>query len=305
MNGSCDGPATTAYRYCEFVTRRQARNFAYGIRLLPPPRRRAVAALYAFARRVDDTGDGELPLGEKRARLAQDRKLLHRLRSGRVDALDTDPVAVALADACHRFPIPLPALDELIDGVERDLRGDRYETWGDLAVYCRCVAGSVGRLCLAVFGCRPGRSEDADAYANTLGLALQLTNILRDIREDAGRGRVYLPAEDLAKFRCSDGFDDLDTLQDSDFLGLMDYEVQRARGLFRDGYRLLPLLDRRSAACVATMAGIYDRLLDRIAADPQAVLRGRLSLTASQKTLVAVRGLTGPLLLGSPAARTP
>ncbi|WP_374118038.1 presqualene diphosphate synthase HpnD [Streptomyces sp. RKAG337] len=301
VNGSAhtSGPVLAAYRYCESVTGHEARNFAYGIRLLPLPKRQAMSALYAFSRRVDDIGDGDLDPAVKQIRLDETRALLARIRAGEIREDDTDPVAVALTDASRRFPLPLGGLDELIDGVLMDVHGETYETWDDLAAYCRCVAGAIGRLSLGVFGTvGPGRRgtgdmERAAGYADTLGLALQLTNILRDVREDAGNGRTYLPAQDLAKFGCSEGFHTDTPPPGSDFAGLIEYEVRRARALFATGYQLLPMLDRRSGACVAAMAGIYRRLLDRIAADPEAVLRGRVSLPGHQKAYVAVRGLAG------------
>ncbi|MFJ2116087.1 MULTISPECIES: presqualene diphosphate synthase HpnD [unclassified Streptomyces] len=288
-------PVLAAYSYCEAVTGQQARNFAYGIRLLPTDKRQALSAMYALARRVDDIGDGTLAPEIKQARLDDTRALLERVREGAVDEYDTDPVAVALADAARRFPIPLGGLDELIDGVLMDVRGDTYETWDDLKVYCRCVAGAVGRVSLGVFGTVPGvpGAERAAEYADTLGLALQLTNILRDVREDAGNGRTYLPADDLAKFGCSAGFHSVTPPRGADFAGLVHFEVRRARALFAEGLRLLPLLDRRSGACTAAMAGIYRRLLDRIERDPEAVLRGRVSLPGHEKAYVAVRGLSG------------
>ncbi|MFD5540488.1 presqualene diphosphate synthase HpnD [Streptomyces sp. NPDC127079] len=288
-------PVLAAYSYCETVTGQQARNFAYGIRLLPAPKRRAMSALYAFSRRVDDIGDGALADDVKAARLEDTRALLARIQEGAVAEDDTDPVAVALAHAAQAFPIPLGGLDELIDGVLMDVRGETYETWDDLKVYCRCVAGAIGRLSLGVFGTEPGArgAERAPEYADTLGLALQLTNILRDIREDAGNGRTYLPQDDLAKFGCSAGLDGPIPPEGSDFAGLVHFEVRRARALFAEGYRLLPMLDRRSGACVAAMAGIYRRLLDRIEREPDAVLRGRVSLPGHEKAYVAVRGLSG------------
>ncbi len=288
-------PVQAAYSYCETVTGQQARNFAYGIRLLPAEKRHAMSALYAFARRVDDIGDGTLAPEAKQRRLEETRALLDRVRKGEVGEDDTDPVAVAVADAARRFPVPLGGLDELIDGVLMDVRGDTYETWDDLKIYCRCVAGAIGRISLGVFGFAPDApgSEHAVEYADTLGLALQLTNILRDVREDAGNGRTYLPSDDLAKFGCSAGFHSAIPPAGSDFAGLVHFEVRRARALFAEGYRLLPLLDRRSGACVAAMAGIYRRLLDRIERDPEAVLRGRVSLPGHEKAYVAVRGLSG------------
>lgn len=284
-----------AYSYCEAVTGAQARNFAYGIRLLPTGKRQAMSALYAFSRRVDDIGDGPLTPAAKADRLEDTRSLLGRIRAGEVADDATDPVAVALSHAARRYPIPLEGLDELIDGVLMDANGAGYQSWEDLKVYCRCVAGTIGRLSLGVFGTLPGAHDAARApeYADTLGLALQLTNILRDVREDADSHRTYLPAEDLEKFCCSAGFHNDEPPSGSDFHGLVHFEVRRARALFAQGYRLLPMLDRRSGACVAAMAGIYHRLLDRIAADPHAVLRQRVSLPGRQKAYVAVRGLSG------------
>ncbi|TSB28325.1 presqualene diphosphate synthase HpnD [Streptomyces benahoarensis] len=288
-------PVLAAYRYCEAITGHQARNFAYGIRLLPVAKRQAMSALYAFSRRVDDIGDGSLEPEAKRVRLEDTRALLGRIKDGEIEEDDTDPVAVALADAARRFPLPLVGLDELIDGVLMDVRGETYRTWDELKLYCRCVAGAIGRLSLGVFGTVPGAPDAARApeYADTLGLALQLTNILRDVREDAANGRTYLPSEDLAKFGCSAGFDAPVPPPGADFAGLVHFEAARARALFAEGFRLLPMLDRRSGACVAAMAGIYHRLLTRIADDPEAVLRGRVSLPGREKAFVAVRGLSG------------
>ena len=195
-----------------------------------------MSALYALSRRVDDIGDGTLAPDAKQARLEDTRALLGRVREGAVDEDDTDPVAVALADAARRFPIPIDGLDELIDGVLMDVRGETYETWDDLKIYCRCVAGAIGRLSLGVFGTTPGApgAERASEYADTLGLALQLTNILRDVREDAGNGRTYLPADDLAKFGCSAGFHSATPPAGSDFAGLVHFEVAaRPRALRR------------------------------------------------------------------------
>src|SRR5581483_11165224 len=216
-----------AYRYCEAVTGGQARNFSYGIRLLPEPKRLAMSAIYALARRVDDIGDGDWDDARKAEQLLRTRALLDEIRDGEVDPTDTDPVKVALADAAARFPIPLDAFDELIDGVEMDLRGATYATFEELRTYCRCVAGSIGRLSLGVFGCtEPKRGEEC---ADTLGLALQLTNILRDLREDAANGRTYLPAEDLVRFGCEQGFASAVPAPGADFTGLIAFEAARAQ----------------------------------------------------------------------------
>jgi 15-cis-phytoene synthase len=283
-----------AYQHCEQVTRTEARNFSYGIRLLPPAKRRALSAVYAFARRVDDIGDGTLPADEKLAALSDARAAIAGLEGAGAEAAGDDLVLVALADAARQLPIPLAAFGELIEGCEADVRGTRYATFGELEHYCRCVAGSIGRLSLGVFG--SSSPKVAEPLADALGIALQLTNILRDIREDLGNGRVYLPAEDLQRF----GADlrpgrDLDSLPGDHALhDVMRFEAERAFAWYAKGLRLLPLLDRRSAASAGAMAGIYLRLLEQqIVADPAAALRQRQSLPGKAKAMVAVRALAG------------
>jgi len=167
------------------------------------------------------------------------------------------------------------------------VRGTRYETFEDLHYYCRCVAGSIGRLSLGIFGTSHDLDEAA-RLADSLGVALQLTNILRDIREDHQNGRIYLPAEDLAKFDV-----DLDAPNPSQFSRLVEFEAERARDWYATGWQLLPMLDRRSAACTGAMAGIYRQLLERIAAQPGSVLSSRVSLSTGEKAMVAVRALAG------------
>jgi phytoene synthase len=287
-----------AYRHCEQVTRTQARNFAYGIALLPLAKRRALSAVYAYARRIDDIGDGDLPGDVKLAALAQARTHVTALADGGIAPAD-DPVLVALADAARRFAIPVAAFGELIEGCEADVRGTSYQTWDELEHYCRCVAGSIGRLSLGVFGARD--PAVAAPLADALGVALQLTNITRDIREDLGNGRVYLPAEDLKRFGA-----DLEPgrpLADGDALAqVIRFEADRARGWYARGLALLPMLDWRSRACTAAMAGIYFRLLGHMAADPAAVLDHRMSLPAQEKLLVAARSLAGLSPASGPGA---
>lgn len=269
-----------AYRHCEAITRSQARNFSYGIALLPGPKRRALSAVYAFARRVDDVGDGDLPVERKLDELDGVRKQLRAVGTDSDDA-----VLVALADAARRRPIPLEAFDELVDGCEADVRGMEYRTYDELVHYCRCVAGSIGRLSLGVFG-----ADDMGAAAreaDELGIALQLTNILRDVAEDRRDGRVYLPAEDLDRFGVS-----LDRA-DASYAALVRFEADRAERRYTNGLALLARLDRRSRACCAAMAGIYHRLLGRIAADPARTMRERVSLTGRQKAVVVARSLAG------------
>jgi 15-cis-phytoene synthase len=277
-----------AYERCERITGEQARNFSYGIRLLPPPKRRALSAVYAFARRVDDIGDSTEPVDVRLAGLAEVRAQLDRL-----DRPGEDPVLVALADTALRTGLPVPAFHELVDGCEADVRGSSYATFDELHGYCRCVAGSIGRLSIAVFGC-PDRTV-AEPIADALGVALQLTNILRDLLEDRRNGRIYLPAEDLARFGCTLDLDaDGAFTDDEDRLtALIEFEAARAKEWYADGLRLLPMLDRRSRACCAAMAGIYERLLDRFMARPWLVLRDRVSLPGWEKAVVAARSLTG------------
>jgi phytoene synthase len=286
-----------AYSRCEQITRTQAKNFAYGIALLPAAKRRALSAVYAFARRVDDIGDGALPAELKMHHLERARSDIQSLAaSGIDDHVDGDPVLLALGDAAKRFAIPLGAFGELIDGCEADVRGTRYATFAELEHYCRCVAGSIGRLSLGVFGCAD--VAVAEPLADALGIALQLTNILRDIREDLGNGRVYLPAEDLERFGCGslDRPEDLDGAGEAGGTGLgslITFEAERAKQWYEVGLRLLPMLDRRSAACTGAMAGIYRRLLDHISAGPDLALRHRMSLPAAEKVRVAAAALAG------------
>jgi 15-cis-phytoene synthase len=284
-----------AYRHCEEITWSQARNFSYGIRLLPPPKRQALAAVYAFARRIDDIGDGDLPKPDKLARLTQARASVTALaRSGGLpgggNGTGPDLVLVALADTAGRYDIPLAAFGELIDGCEADVRGTTYRTFDDLLHYCRCVAGSIGRLSLGVFG--TADVATAAPLADALGVALQLTNILRDIREDYAGGRVYLPAEDFERFGCSLAGDGADP---GKLAELVEFEAQRATTWYSRGLTLMPLLDWRSAASAGAMAGIYYRLLKQIAATPQAVLERRVSLSTSEKAMVAARSLATAL----------
>ena len=280
-----------AYRHCEHVTRTQARNFSYGIRLLPPVKRQALSAVYAFARRVDDIGDGDLPVASKLAALADARHQVIDL-ADRNPPPGGDPVLVALSDAAARFDIPLSAFGELIEGCEADVRGTSYATYAELEHYCRCVAGSIGRLSLGVFGAAD--QARARPLADALGIALQLTNILRDISEDLGNGRVYLPAEDLRRFGCQlTPGQERDLTSDSALHELVRFEAERARQWYATGLRLLPLLDWRSAASAGAMAGIYRRLLERIAAEPERSLGSRASLGTGEKVLVAAGCLTG------------
>jgi 15-cis-phytoene synthase len=282
-----------AYRECERITGEQARNFAWGIRLLPAGKRAALSAVYAFARRIDDIGDGTLPIEEKLRLLGE-----ARAAATTPEAHPDDAVLVALSDAARRLPIPVEAFGELVDGCEMDVSGRAYRDLDELIEYCRCVAGSIGRLSLGVFAPPvdgAGRKRAAE-LADTLGVALQLTNILRDIREDFINGRVYLPRDDLKLFDVElrlrpDG--SLDPC-DGGLAELVRFEAVRAWGRYDEGLQLLSLLDRRSAACCAAMAGIYRELLVRIMADPTQVFAARMSLPPAVKARLAARALVRP-----------
>lgn len=282
----------TAYAACRAITRGEARNFSYGIALLPPAQRRAMTAVYAAARRIDDIGDGELPDQQKVQALAALRASLLAVRDQDRPAADTvDPVLLAVADTARRFPLPLTAFGEIVDGCLADVTVHTYATFNELVEYCRCVAGAVGRLSVGIY--RPRRLAEAWEPADALGVALQITNILRDVREDRLAGRVYLPAEDLERFGCrldADGDGNLTDPPEA-FAALIRFQADRAQMWYDRGATLLPLLDRRSAACTAAMAGIYHRLLGIIAADPDAVRTRRVSLPAAQKAAVAARAL--------------
>jgi phytoene synthase len=283
------GPTSVqdAYEACAAITKTEAGNFSYGIRLLPPYKRDALSAVYALARRIDDIADGD------RVPVAQRAAELDRLREAiAAPPPADDPVLLAVCDAASRLPIPMGAFGELIDGALMDVTGRRYQTFAELETYCRCVAGAVGRLCLGVFGSRPDPA--APGYADALGIALQQANILRDLREDLVNGRVYVPGEDLDRFgvrlRIEDG-----RLADPDgsLARLIRFSAERARSWFADGQRLIPLLDWRSAASARAMSGIYAALLDRIAAQPSLVYGGRLSLPVRQKAAIAAMALSG------------
>ena len=283
------GPTSVqdAYEACAAITKTEAGNFSYGIRLLPPYKRDALSAVYALARRIDDIADGD------RVPVAQRAAELDRLREAiAAPPPADDPVLLAICDAASRLPIPMGAFGELIDGALMDVTGRRYQTFAELETYCRCVAGAVGRLCLGVFGSRPDPA--APGYADALGIALQQANILRDLREDLVNGRVYVPGEDLDRFgvrlRIEDG-----RLADPDgsLARLIRFSAERARCWFADGQRLIPLLDWRSAASARAMSGIYAALLDRIAAQPSLVYGGRLSLPVRQKAAIAAMALSG------------
>jgi phytoene synthase len=264
-----------AYGEVERLTRREARNFAYGIMVLPRPKRRAIAAVYAFARRVDDIADGSLPVEEKRLKL--------RALRAELEAASADPTLVALADARARYSIPAAPLHDLVSGGLQDTEQDRYADFGALHGYCRLVAGAVGVACIAVYG-----SEDTER-AETLGVALQLINIIRDVREDWELGRVYLPQDELGAYGVSE--DDIAAGRaGAEWRALMGFQASRARAYLDEGLGVLDSLDSRSAACVSTFAGLYRATLDRIEARGFDVFDGSLRLSPFTKLRIVGAG---------------
>jgi phytoene synthase len=270
-----------AYERCRELTRAAGSSFAAGIRILPADRRDALCAVYALARRIDDIADGELADSAKLAALDQVGRALHG------PPPPHDPVFVALADAAARLPIPMESFDDLLDGARLDVGGLVIERFADLERYALLVAGSIGRLTLGVFDCSD-RVQGAE-FADDLGVALQIGNVLRDLREDAARGRVYLPREDLEEFGCravEGGFE-------GPVEQVVALEAQRGLDRLACGLDLVAMLDRRSASCVLAMTGKYERLLERIRRDPSLPLSGRLTLSPWEKGLVLARSLAG------------
>jgi len=266
-----------AYAEVERLTRREARNFAYGIMVLPRPKRQAIAAIYAFARQVDDLADGELPVVEKRTRLRE-------LHAALDSAPGEDAILVALADARSRYPIPDHALHDLVDGGLQDTEQDRYADFVELHGYCQHVAGAVGIACVAVYG-----SEEVERAA-TLGVALQLINIARDVREDWELGRVYLPQDELSAYGVSEA-DIAAGRVGAEWRALMAFHASRARAYLDDGLQLLSSLDARSSACVATFAGLYRATLDRIEARGFDVFESSVRLSPLTKLRIVGAGL--------------
>ncbi len=285
-----DGSLGAAYSYCRSLTKREAKNFYYGFMLLPGDQRRAIYAAYAFARRCDDIVDEGLPVEEATLRLAAYREALDRCLAGQPQG----PVFAALADAIAVYRIPHEYFYQLIEGVETDLTVRRYTTFDELRRYCYLVASTVGLISIEIFGYQGG--QVARERAADLGVALQLTNILRDVQEDRERGRIYIPQEEMARFGYSEGDLEAGAVTEG-FRRLLAHQIGRAREYYEHGRRLLPYLPKRARACVAVMAGIYSRILDDIERGPEVVLRRRVSLGTGEKLALAGRELVRSLVL--------
>jgi squalene synthase HpnD/squalene synthase HpnC len=269
-----------AERVCQRLARRNAANFYWGFIALARPQRTAIYALYDFARQVDDAVDAPGD-ADPRTRLADTRLRLRRALAGEPD----DEVTTVLARAVAAYRIPVAELEGLVDGVERDLSTPRYGSWEELAGYCNLVASTVGRMCVRIFGFD---DDIALGHADDLGLAMQLTNILRDVRGDLELGRVYLPADELAAYGITAAH-----LAHGEpaprWHEFVDFQAQRARRLFRSGLRVERHIPQRAGICVRTMAGLYQRILAEIEEHPDIPLQRRLSLAPSSKAAVLLR----------------
>jgi len=270
----------TTAELCSSLTRRSRSNFYYAFLFLPRAQREAIYTVYAFCRIVDDLVDlGGIPEVQRRE-LERWRRELARCFEGAPE----DPVAERLADVVRRFPIPRSALEAILDGVEMDLDRSRYETFEDLYLYCYRVAGAVGLCCIEIFGYTDPRCRE---YAVNLGIALQLTNILRDVQVDAERGRIYLPQEDLRRFGVSP--EDLKAGRYTPaFLELMSFEARRARQFYERAWAVLPAQDARRLVAAEIMGKIYFALLRAIEARQFRVFGERVAVPVSRKLAIAL-----------------
>ena len=283
-----------AYDHCQRVAKTHAKNFYYAFRTLPSAKRRAIYAVYAFCRYCDDVADEDLPTDEKRRLLAEVRDRLYD-----PSLAPEDPIFIALEGAIRDFGISRRNLEEVIRGVEMDLDVSRFQTFDDLRDYCYLVASAVGLICIEIFGYE---APDATDYAVDFGLAMQLTNIMRDVMEDAERDRIYIPLDDIDRFGYSER-ELMDGLNNERFRSLMDFQAARARRYFDSGARLMPLLSRESRACAAVLHQLYSRILDRIEDSGYDVFERRIGLSVGAKILLVARLWAGSVTPGFASRR--
>jgi phytoene synthase len=269
----------TPDQYCQRKAAGSGSSFYYSFLFLPPERRRAITALYAFCREVDDVVDEVADPGVARAKLHWWREEVERMFRG----APQHPVGQALAPAVARYALPREELEQILEGMAMDLEYNRYPDFPTLEVYCQRVAGVVGQLSARIFGyTQPGTL----GYARNLGIALQLTNIIRDVGEDARRNRIYLPLDELQRFGLQT--DDIVMLREDDrFLRLMQFQIARAKARFDDALALLPPADRRSQRAGLVMGRIYRTLLDEIDGAGGRVMNQRIALTPIRKLWTA------------------
>jgi phytoene synthase len=271
----------TPDEYCQHKAARSGSSFYYSFLFLPPERRRAITALYAFCREVDDAVDEPSDPAAARATLAWWRGEVAQLYAGNPQ----HPVTRALASAIEPFGIVQARLNEIMDGMEMDLNQSRYLDFAGLQLYCHRVAGVVGTLAAGIFGYRNAKTLE---YAEKLGLAFQLTNIIRDVGEDARKNRVYLPMDELKRFEVGVA-DILNGRYTENFARLMCFQAERATHCYDEAFALLPAEDRRAQRPGLVMAAIYRTLLDEIARDGYQVLKQRTALTPVRKLWIAWR----------------
>ena len=284
-----------AYEECRSITRHEAKNFYYAFLTLPSAQRKAIYVAYAFCRHCDDSVDQVASTEEKLSNLAALQRELEQTYSGHA----REPVFVALADVAQKYDIPQEYFHEVISGVESDLVKDRYEDFDQLRRYCYQVASVVGLICLQIFGYK---DEAAKQRAVDLGLAMQLTNIARDVQEDLGYGRIYLPQDEIARFGYSE--EELKSgVVNEAFTELMRFQAQRARSYFQSGFQLLPYLSLRSRACPAVLGRLYSKVLERIEDADFDVLNNRISLSTGEKVRVTLQTWLTSVLPTSPAKR--
>lgn len=284
-----------AYSVCRSITRSEAKNFYYAFLVLPEAKRQALCAVYAYMRRCDDIADDtKLPSYERRQRLEAWLEAFHRAESGHPT---DDPVLLALTDTQRRFKIPVELLDQLAFGTGMDIQDGEapapgelqvlYQTFADLRLYCYRVASVVGLVCIRIFGYR---DPAAEALAENLGLAFQLTNIIRDIQEDAAMGRIYLPAEDLARFQIAPGEFRQREIPER-LRWLLAAEADRAREYYSSARELLHLIDEDSQPALWVLVTIYRRLLEKISDRKYDVFGKKISLTVREKVTILGKGL--------------
>ncbi len=286
-----------SYAFCVELSRREARNFYYSFLVLPTERRRAMCALYSFLRRTDDLADQPGPASEKARELADWRRSLDDAIDGRGSAW---PGLPALADLVQHYQIPIRYLHEVIDGVEMDLEPQPFATFEDLRVYCHRVASVVGLSCLHVWGYQSDHGQ-AERLAEACGIALQLTNIIRDVREDALLGRVYLPTDELRRF----GVDPAELAAPRPtgrVRALLEFQGARAYSFYRIAEPLVELVDPVGRPVLLAMVGIYRALLDEIVRRDYDVLTSRIALPAWRKLAITIGSLPsrfGPVKIRS------
>jgi len=283
--GGLGDPVALSYEWCRTLARARAKNFYYSFRLLSKRQHDAICAVYAFMRVCDDLSDDPgMSLEQRRVALAGWRRDLD-LALGGLKTMPLHPVWLALYDAVLKYKIPPEYLHQMIDGVTSDLEFRPVETFDQLYRYCYQVASVVGLTVIHIFGFK---GEAALPLAEKCGIAFQLTNILRDVREDAQNGRVYLPAEDLSRFGVSVAQLENGSRDDA-FRNLMRFEADRARRYYDESKPLVELVDRGSRASLRALIEIYSQLLDRIVASDFDVLNRRIALTTWEKVSILIR----------------